>query len=64
MGRIARIVESSRQVAAIGKGAEPPAAEAPTEPPPSPQDERLSAAVTAARALAERAARRRDGHAA
>ena len=61
MGRIAQIVDASRQVASLGQKAEP---EEGDEPPPSPHRERLSAAAAAAQALAERAAKRLEGHAA
>ena len=59
MSRIAQIVESTRQVAA----ARPEPKPAP-EPPKSQNVERLSAAAAAAKALAERAARRIEGAAA
>jgi hypothetical protein len=61
MGRIAQIVETSRQVAALGPQ-EPP--KGPHEPPPSPHRERLTSAAAAAQALAERAAKRLEGNAA
>ena len=65
MDRIARIVESSRQVASMGlKPAPASVEEQADEPPKGPNDERLSAALTAARSLTERAAKRRDGRAA
>ncbi len=54
MGRIAQIVDASRRL-------EQPAARS---EPPSPHRERLSAAAAAAEALAERAAKRLEGHAA
>jgi Domain of unknown function (DUF6468) len=60
MSRIAQIVESSRQVAAI----RPEAQKAPDEPAKTVHSERLSAAAAAAQALAERAARRLEGSAA
>jgi Domain of unknown function (DUF6468) len=59
MARIAQIVESSRQMTT---------SEADTVPAPAPErephNERLSAAALAAQALADRAARRREGRAA
>jgi hypothetical protein len=65
MDRIARIVESSRQVASMGiKPAPAPRRSPARSRRKAPNDERLSAAVTAARSLAERAAKRRDGRAA
>lgn len=65
MDRIARIVDSSRHIASMApRPAKPPAKDPPPEAPRGPNDERLSAAVTAARALADRAAQRRDGRAA
>jgi hypothetical protein len=60
MSRIAQIVESSRQVAAI----RPEAQKASDEPAKTVHSERLSAAAAAAQALAERAARRLEGTAA
>jgi Domain of unknown function (DUF6468) len=62
MSRIAQIVESSRQVAAVRPAPGPPAPV--PEPPKSQHSERLSAAAAAAQALSERAARRREGAAA
>ncbi|HEY8383097.1 MAG TPA: DUF6468 domain-containing protein [Microvirga sp.] len=59
MGRIAQIVESTRQVAPI----RPQPVQAP-EPAKSQHGERLSAAAAAAQALTERAARRIEGRAA
>jgi hypothetical protein len=59
MNRIAQIVETSRQVTEIRP--EPKVA---NEPARGPNGERLSAAAAAARALAERAARRLEGAAA
>ncbi|HEX8666560.1 MAG TPA: DUF6468 domain-containing protein [Beijerinckiaceae bacterium] len=59
MGRIARIVESSRQVSSHQVAAAEPAA-----PAKGPNDDRLGAAAEAARKLAERAARRLEGRAA
>ena len=55
MGRIAQIVDASRQVASLGHKAQSKESD---EPPPSPHRERLSAAAAAAQALAERAAKR------
>jgi hypothetical protein len=60
MNRIAQIVESSRQVAAI----RPEAPMAQHEPAKTVHGERLSAAAAAAQALAERAAKRLEGAAA
>ena len=54
MSRIARIVESSREIAAPE----------PAPPAKGPNDDRLGAAALAAQALAERAARRLEGRAA
>jgi hypothetical protein len=62
MGRIAQIVDASRHIASIGGGAAQP--KGGEEPPPSPHRERLSAAAAAAQALAEKAAKRLEGHAA
>ena len=61
MGRIAQIVDASRQVASLGQGAP---AKAHDEPPPSLHRERLSAAAAAAQALSERATKRLEGQAA
>lgn len=61
MGRIAQIVDASRQVVTLGQAAPPRAND---EPPPSPHRERLSAAAAAAQALTERATKRLEGHAA
>ena len=61
MGRIAQIVDASRQVASLGQGTQ---AKVQDEPPPNPHRERLSAAAAAAQALAERATKRLEGHAA
>lgn len=61
MERIAQIVDASRQVASLEK---PLAKAEPDGPPPSPHRERLSAAAAAAHALAERATKRLEGHAA
>jgi Domain of unknown function (DUF6468) len=58
MGRIAQIVDASRQVAALHK------APATDDGPRSEQRERLTAAAAAAQALAERATKRLEGHAA
>jgi hypothetical protein len=59
--RIAQIVDSSRQIAAL----EPKQRERPTRSvPKDSQGERLSAAAAAAQNLAERAARRFEGQAA
>jgi hypothetical protein len=60
MDRIAQIVESSRQVAST----DPTRKEAESGPLQGPHGERLGAAAAAAQALAERAARRREGRAA
>ena len=60
MNRIAQIVESSRQVAAI----RPEAPKVQHEPEKTVHGERLSAAAAAAQALAERAAKRLEGAAA
>ena len=60
MGRIAQIVDASRQLAGLGQ--DPPKGS--DGPPPSPHRERLSAAAATAQALAERAAKRLEGHAA
>jgi peptidoglycan hydrolase CwlO-like protein len=60
MERIAQIVDASRQVAALGQERRP----RDKDEPASPQRERLSAAAAAAQALAERAAKRLEGHAA
>ena len=59
MERIAQIVDASQQVAALGHAAQPQKNAA-----TSPQRERLNAAAAAAQALAERAAKRLEGHAA
>lgn len=59
MQRIAQIVQSSRDVAAIA-----PPREASLAPARSPHDERLGAAALAAQALSERVARRLEGRAA
>ncbi len=61
MGRIAQIVDASRQVASLNQEPQPRKGD---EPAPSPHRERLSAAAAAAQALAERAAKRLEGHAA
>ena len=61
MERIAQIVDASRHVASLGQP-EPPKGK--DGPPPSPHRERLSAAAAAAEALATRAAKRLEGHAA
>jgi Domain of unknown function (DUF6468) len=61
MGRIAQIVDASREVAALGQKGQPKDSD---EPPQSQQRERLTAAAAAAQALAERAAKRLEGHAA
>jgi hypothetical protein len=61
MGRIAQIVDASRQVASLDQEAEPAAT---GEAPGSPHRERLSAAAAAAEALAARATKRLEGHAA
>ena len=61
MGRIAQVVDASRQVASLGHKAQPGESD---EPPPSLHRERLKAAAAAAQALAERAAKRLEGHAA
>ena len=61
MGRIAQIVDASRHVASLGQ---PTPLKGRDEPPPSPHRERLSAAAAAAQALAEKAAKRLEGHAA
>ena len=58
MGRIAQIVDASRQVAALQQ------AETKAVEPHSQQHERLTAAAAAAQALAERATKRLEGHAA
>ena len=60
MGRIAQIVESSQQIATIPS----PSAQPRPDTLKGPHDERLNAAAVAAQAVAERAARRLDGHAA
>jgi hypothetical protein len=60
MGRIAQIVDASRQVAALDQPARP-AAQSESA---SPHRERLSAAAAAADALVERAAKRLEGNAA
>jgi Domain of unknown function (DUF6468) len=59
MGRIAQIVDASRQVASLNEPQ--PAAKGAT---PSLHGARLSAAAAAAEALAERATKRLEGHAA
>ncbi|HJW77808.1 MAG TPA: glutamyl-tRNA reductase, partial [Beijerinckiaceae bacterium] len=61
MSRIARIVESSREAASFEPRPEPVPAPAPAK---EPHDDRLGAAVRAAQALSERAARRRESRAA
>ncbi len=60
MERIAQIVDASRQIASAGQPEQPAARGEPA----SPHRERLNAAAAAAEALAERAARRLEGHAA
>jgi hypothetical protein len=61
MGRIAQIVDASRQLASLNPQGQPaPKGEAPA----SPHRERLSAAAAAAQALTERATKRLEGHAA
>ncbi len=59
MERIAQIVDASQQVASLGHTARSQRYAA-----TSPQRERLNAAAAAAQALAERAAKRLEGHAA
>jgi len=59
MSRIARIVDSSREAASCEARPEPAPA-----PPKGLNDDRLGAAVRAAQALSDRAARRREGRAA
>src|SRR5215210_7476013 len=61
MSRIARIVESSRQISSHEVATMEPAAPAPAK---GPNDDRLGAAALAAQGLAERAARRLEGRAA
>jgi hypothetical protein len=61
LGRIAQIVDASRQVASLSQAGQP---KGNGEPPASPHRDRLSAAVAAAQALSERAAKRLEGHAA
>jgi hypothetical protein len=61
LGRIAQIVDASRHVAGLGQ---PGPRNGKGEPPSSPQHEQLKAAVVAAQALADRAAKRLEGHAA
>ena len=61
MGRIAQIVDASRQIASLNQEPQPKKGD---ELPSSPHRERLSAAAAAAQALAERAAKRLEGHAA
>ena len=58
MGRIAQIVDASRQVASLQQ------AQGKDNESQNPQRERLNAAAAAAQALAERAAKRLEGHAA
>jgi Domain of unknown function (DUF6468) len=60
MGRIAQIVDASRQVASLGPQGQPNAGDEAQ----SHHRERLTAAAEAAQALAERAAKRLEGHAA
>ena len=61
MGRIAQIVDASRQVAALDQEVHPAVK---GEARASPHRERLSAAAAAAEALAARATKRLEGHAA
>lgn len=61
MGRIAQIVDASREIAALDPAGHSKSRE---EPAVSPHRERLSAAAAAAQALAERAVRRLEGSAA
>jgi hypothetical protein len=61
LGRIAQIVDASRQVEALNQQARPAAQD---QPVPSPHRERLNAAAAAAQALSDRASKRLEGHAA